>query len=64
MRILLDECIDWRLSHDLAGHDVSTVRRMGWASLKNGALLRRAAEGGFDVFVTVDRHLSQQQNLS
>ena len=35
---------------------------MGWAGIKNGALLR-LAEQQFDVFVTVDRNLEFQQNL-
>jgi hypothetical protein len=36
---------------------------MGWSGLKNGILLRRAAEQ-FDVFLTVDQGLEYQQNLS
>ena len=63
MRILLDECIDWRLSRDLTGHDVKTARQMGWATIKNCDLLS-LAEGRFDAFVTVDRNLSFQQNLA
>ncbi|MGB7070542.1 MAG: hypothetical protein WBD22_13695 [Pyrinomonadaceae bacterium] len=35
---------------------------MGWAGVKNGALMK-LAEDAFDVFVTVDRNLSFQQNL-
>ncbi len=35
---------------------------MGWFSLKNGELLRRAADQ-FDVFVTADQNLQYQQNL-
>jgi hypothetical protein len=35
---------------------------MGWAGLNNGELLTRA-EKDFDVFITVDRNLSFQQNL-
>ena len=35
---------------------------MGWANIRNGELLKLAAEK-FDVFVTVDRNLSFQQNL-
>ena len=27
MRILLDECVDWRLSRDVIGHDVKTARQ-------------------------------------
>ena len=63
MKILLDECIDWRLVRDLAGHEVSTTGQMGWSAQKNGALLALAAES-FDVFVTVDRKLPFQQNLA
>ena len=35
---------------------------MGWAGIKNGALLRRA-EPLLDVFVTVDHSIPYQQNL-
>ena len=62
MKLLLDECIDQRLAKDLGGHDVRTVPQMGWAGIKNGALLT-LAEREFDVFITVDRNLSFQQNL-
>ena len=62
MRLLLDECIDRRLAKDLTGHEVRMVPQMGWAGIKNGALLTRAAKE-FDVFLTVDRNLSFQQNL-
>ena len=62
MRVLLDECVDWRLSRAIVGHDVKTAKQMGWASIKNGELLALAS-GRFDVFVTVDRNLSHQQNV-
>jgi len=62
VRILLDECVDWRLARDIVGHDVKTARQMGWTAIKNGALLTLASEH-FDIFVTVDRNLSFQQNL-
>jgi hypothetical protein len=35
---------------------------MGWASRENGELLRLAV-GQFDVFLTVDRNLSYQQDV-
>lgn len=63
MRVLLDECVDWRLSREIAGHDVKTAQQMGWATIKNGELLAFASKQ-FDVFVTVDRNLSFQQNLA
>ena len=61
MRILLDECVDVHLRHELPGHEVETVTHMGWAGVKNGKLLRRAAESGrFDIFLTVDKSLPSQ----
>jgi hypothetical protein len=63
VRIFLDECVDWRLARDIKGHDVKTTREMGWTALKNGEL-PALASAQFDVFVTVDRNLSFQQNLA
>lgn len=62
MRVLLDECLPRKLKRDLQGHRVRTVPEMGWASVKNGPLLRLAAEQ-FDVFITIDKNLNYQQNL-
>jgi hypothetical protein len=62
VKVLLDECVDWRLARDIPGHSVKTARQMGWTTIKNGELLALAA-AEFDVFVTVDRNLSFQQNL-
>jgi hypothetical protein len=62
VKVFLDECVDWRLARDIVGHDVKTARQMGWTTIKNGTLLTLASEQ-FDVFVTVDRNLSFQQNL-
>ena len=63
MKILLDECGDERLAHDFVGHDVLTVRQMGWKGKQNGELLA-LAERHFEAFVTTDRNLSFQQNLA
>ena len=63
MKVLLDECVDWRLARDIVGHEVKTARQMGWTTIKNGELLSLASKD-FDVFVTVDRNLSFQQNLA
>jgi hypothetical protein len=59
---LLDECVDWRLSRTLTGHEVRSARQMGWSAIKNGELLALASER-FDAFVTVDRNLAFQQNV-
>ena len=63
MRLLLDECVPKRLKQELRGHDAKTVQDMGWAGIKNGALLR-LADGQFDALLTVDQGIEYQQNLS
>lgn len=63
MKLLLDECVTRYLKRDLVGHDVHTVDEAGFKGLKNGELLPRAAGDGFDVLVTTDRHMAQQQNV-
>jgi predicted nuclease of predicted toxin-antitoxin system len=62
VKILFDECMPRPLRRDLSGHEVMTVREMGWSGVENGDLLR-LAETNFDVFITVDRNLQYQQNL-
>ena len=63
MRRLLDECVPKRLTRELHGHEAKTVQDMGWAGIKNGALLR-LADGQFDALLTVDQGIEFQQNLS
>ena len=64
MRILLDESAPRQLGRLLSGHEVETVPERGWAAKRNGELLTLAAEAGFDVFVTPDANLPNQQDLS
>jgi hypothetical protein len=47
----------------LVGVNAVTVQKLGWAGMKNGALLRVAHEAGIRVLVTVDRRLEYQQNI-
>ena len=61
MKLLVDECVDWRLLRDLAEHEVKTVKQLGWEHYDDAELLRYAAEQ-FDVFLTVDKDLSYQRN--
>ena len=63
MRLLLDESVPSRLQRALPNHDVKTVVEMGWGGIKNGNLLALAS-ANFDAFVTVDKNLPYQQNLS
>ncbi len=48
----------------MPGLDVSTVPAEGWASRRNGDLLRLMLGAGFTLFVTMDRNLSYQQNVA
>ena len=64
MRVLLDENVPRKLKHRLApDHEAVTVPEHGWAGLVNGVLLR-AADAEFEAFVTLDRGIEYQQDLS
>jgi hypothetical protein len=63
VNILLDECVPARFTRSLFGHPVTTVQKRGWAGIKNGDLLA-LAEKEFDAFVTVDRKIGSQQDLT
>ena len=62
MKVLLDECLPKRFAKLLSGHEVRTTRQMNWQGLSNGRLIR-ACDSSFDVFITVDKNLIQQQDL-
>jgi len=64
MRLLLDEDLPRQLRRQLSDHFVRTVQQQGWAGLRNGELLQRAAAQGFEALVTADRNLEFQQNLA
>jgi predicted nuclease of predicted toxin-antitoxin system len=62
MRILLDDSVPVRLRPLLTGHSVVTVQRRGWSSIKNGKLFAMAVSE-FDVLLTADKGMENQQNL-
>ena len=64
MRLLSDECVDQRLRLLFPGYDCQTARFANLAGLKNGRLLEAAEAGGFDVLITVDQNIPNQQNLT
>lgn len=64
MKILLDEMIHKQLKGCLEGHNVFHVSDVGFAQLKNGELLAAAEASGFEAFITRDRNLPYQQNLT
>jgi len=64
MRLLLDECVDERLRLMFQGHNCQTARFARLAGLKNGQLLEAAEAAGFEVLITTDRNIPDQQNLA
>ena len=63
MRVLLDENLPHDLIVELGDHQVVTVQGLGWAGVKNGELLRRAA-GLVDALLTMDRKLEFEHDLA
>lgn len=64
MKVLFDEDVPHPLVRALRGHRVQTVAGMGWGGIENGELLKRLEMYGFDVFLTGDKNLPKQQDLS
>ena len=62
MQILFDENFPADFTGRIAGHEALHVHTLGWAGVKNGELLRRAATV-CQVFVTLDRNLVFQQSI-
>lgn len=62
MKVLIDECVDWRLLRDLADHEARTVKQLGWQHVEDGELLSLAA-AEFDAFVTVDKDLPREHDV-
>ena len=63
MRILFDQGTPVAIRNALQDHSVRTANEQGWSTLLNGELLRVADEAGFDLLLTTDTSLPQQQNL-
>jgi hypothetical protein len=64
MLVLFDQSAPAPLRFHLKAHTVTEARDRGWDRLVNGALLNVAEEAGFEVFLTADKNLRYQQNLT
>jgi predicted GNAT family acetyltransferase len=64
MRVLFDNGTPRGVAAALSEHIVEEARAHGWDTLKFGELLDAAEAAGFDVFVTTDRNIRHQQNLT
>ncbi|MEZ0325576.1 MAG: DUF5615 family PIN-like protein [Fimbriimonas sp.] len=63
MKILLDNCVDWRFARELSDHEVIHSKELGWERLTNGKLLEASERQGFELIVTVDKGFRYQQTL-
>ena len=57
MKIILDENISLDLNIEFKGHEIESVKSMGWLSYKNGELIKLIVKNKFDVLITRDRNL-------
>ncbi len=63
MKVLLDEDVPRKLARSIPRHEIQTVVSMQWGGTKNGALLNLIEREGFEVFVTGDKNMENQQQL-
>jgi hypothetical protein len=64
MLILFDHGTPRGIARFLLGHTVTRAKQRGWDTLSNGDLLADAERAAFDVFLTADKNIQYQQNLS
>ena len=63
MKVFFDEDVPRKLARFLPQHDIHTVVSRQWGGIKNGALLKLVAREGFNVFLTGDKSMEDQQQL-
>ena len=64
MKVLLDENLDPDLRKALVGHEVFSVRYLGWNGKSNGELMDLMTADGFEAMITNDHHIQHQQPAS
>lgn len=63
MRLFFDDDLPRKLARFLPGHEIQTVVSMQWGGIKNGALLKLIEREAFEVFLTGDKNMENQQQL-
>ena len=64
MKVALDEGVPERLAKYLPGHEVQTVRQLGLKGVKNGELLDAIETRAFEAFITNDKRMEAEGQLS
>ncbi len=64
MKVALDEGVPERLAKYLPGHDVQTVRQLRLKGVKNGKLLAAIEAMAFEAFITNDKRMEAEGQLS
>jgi predicted nuclease of predicted toxin-antitoxin system len=63
LKVLFDEDVPRKLARSLPQHEIHTVVSMKWGGIKNGALLALIERERFNVFLTGDKNMENQQRL-
>jgi predicted nuclease of predicted toxin-antitoxin system len=63
LKILFDEDVPGKLARSLPMHEIHTVVGMEWGGVKNGQLLTLIEQEGFNIFLTGDKNMVDQQRL-
>jgi predicted nuclease of predicted toxin-antitoxin system len=63
LKVFFDEDVPRKLARSLPQHEIQTVVSMQWGGIKNGALLTLIEQEGFNVFLTGDKNMVNQQQL-
>jgi hypothetical protein len=64
LKVALDEGVPEDVIGHPRGHDMWSVRMLGLKGVKNGKLLAAVTEGRFEAFITNDKQLEAQGQLS
>lgn len=62
--MLLNHNLDRRLKRYLTDYNVATTQEQGWSDVLNGELLTLAESNGFNVLLTADSNIKNQQNFA
>jgi predicted nuclease of predicted toxin-antitoxin system len=63
LKVFFDEDVPRKLARSLPRHEIHTVVSMQWGGVKNGALLTPIEREAFEVFLTGDKNMENQQQL-